>query len=140
MSSISFLFTNLNHKPYIETTSYKNELPEAVNFDGSPTNYQEFMTSMGFYFWARHEVFRGNNSGILSFAQFHDDFSWTFSDPNYAIIFRGLIRKPRKCTRSITTYVAEFRIITRDSVFDQLALFDQFLRELLAVFFSEIYY
>ncbi|OLY77674.1 hypothetical protein AYI68_g8292 [Smittium mucronatum] len=41
------------------------KLPEAVNFDGSPTNYQEFMTSMGFYFWARHEVFRGNNSGIL---------------------------------------------------------------------------
>ncbi|OLY78668.1 hypothetical protein AYI68_g7278, partial [Smittium mucronatum] len=32
-------------------------LPDAVRFDGSPTKYQAFMSSMGLYFWARPEVF-----------------------------------------------------------------------------------
>ncbi|OLY84657.1 Retrotransposon-derived protein PEG10 [Smittium mucronatum] len=100
------------------------KLPDAVRFDGSPTNYQALMSRMGLYFWARPEVFNEDRNRIL----FHEEFSGNFSDPSAGIRASGILRKLTQGPRSVSTYAAEFISIVRDYRFDQLALVDQFLR------------
>ncbi|OLY82181.1 Retrotransposon-like protein 1 [Smittium mucronatum] len=132
------------------------KLPDAVRFDGSPANYQAFMSSMSLYFWARPEVFNeernrivyigahlsgpasvwfgnlisDNSQTIQSFPLFVQEFSRNFSDPSSGIRARGQIRKLRQGARSVAAYAADFRTLARDSGYDQLALVDQFLRGL----------
>ncbi|OMJ10663.1 Retrotransposon-derived protein PEG10 [Smittium culicis] len=62
--------------------------------------------------------------------KFDVQFQRIFSDPNVEINARGMIRKSRQGPRSVAEYAEEFRILGRDSGFDQLALVDQFLRVL----------
>ncbi|PVU97242.1 hypothetical protein BB561_000655 [Smittium simulii] len=40
-------------------------LPNAIRFDGSPTNYQAFISNMNLYFWARPEVFNEERNRIV---------------------------------------------------------------------------
>lgn len=132
------------------------KLPNAEKFNGNPSQYQEFIASMNFYFWAKFELFQSDKSKIIfisshltgaasiwfgsllqsnsealsNFDKFQHEFERNFSDPSYQIKARGMIRKCKQGSRSVANYAAEFRGLARDTGFDQIALSDQFLRGL----------
>ncbi|OMJ11906.1 Retrotransposon-derived protein PEG10 [Smittium culicis] len=136
--------------------SGKVKLPDPQKFDGTPQNFKAFTASMQLYFWAKSDVFVNDKDKIIflgthllgaamiwftsivqasdpclrSYDTFIVQFQRNFSDPNVAINARGMIRKCRQGPRSVAAYAAEFRILGRDSGYDQLALVDQFLRGL----------
>ncbi|OMJ28958.1 Retrotransposon-derived protein PEG10 [Smittium culicis] len=115
-----------------------------------------FMSNMNLFFWASPELFAMDRSKILfigtrllgtastwfgslvainsssleSYPEFLAEFRNNFSDPSHNIKVRGLIRNCKQGTRSVDTYVTEFRSLARESGFDDTALVDQFLRGL----------
>ncbi|OMJ08218.1 Retrotransposon-derived protein PEG10 [Smittium culicis] len=131
-------------------------IPDAPKFDGNPTKFEEFMNSMEIMFYIKPEIFSidrnrvayigthllGSASKwfgslitsasphIYSYDSFIVEFKRNFSDPNIGIRVRGLIRKCRQGSKSVSEYSSEFKALARDSGLNQLSLVDEFLRGL----------
>ncbi|OMJ08433.1 Retrotransposon-derived protein PEG10 [Smittium culicis] len=79
--------------------------------------------------WFGHLI-SDNSPCIQPFPLFIQDFSRNFSDPSEVIRARAQIRILRQGSISVAAYAAEFKTLSRDGGYDQLALVDQFFRGL----------
>ncbi|OMJ10376.1 Retrotransposon-derived protein PEG10 [Smittium culicis] len=79
--------------------------------------------------WFGHLI-SDNSPCIQPFPLFIQEFSRNFSDPSEVIRARAQIRMLRQGSRSVAAYAAEFKTLSRDGGYDQLALVDQFFRGL----------
>ncbi|OMJ19578.1 hypothetical protein AYI69_g6565 [Smittium culicis] len=109
-------------------------------------NFKAFMSSIQLYFWAKSDVFsyysnkkiflgahlldsasiwftsivENNDPCLEKYESFILQFRSNFSDPNISTNARGMIRKCRQDSRSVSAYATEFIILGRNSGIDQL--------------------
>ncbi|OMJ09441.1 Retrotransposon-derived protein PEG10 [Smittium culicis] len=149
-------FSNGNSDGSESCFSGKVKLPDPIKFDGTPKDFKAFASSIQLYFWAKSDVFTNDRDKIIylgshllgpamvwfttiimdndpclnTYDGFFTQFRRNFSDPNIAINARGMLRRYRQGTKTVAAYATEFRVLGRDSGYDQLVLVDQFLRGL----------
>ncbi|OMJ08607.1 Retrotransposon-derived protein PEG10 [Smittium culicis] len=113
--------------------SGKVKLPDPPKFDGTPKEFQAFESSTHLLgpamIWFTSMV-KDNDPCLSSYERFLAQFRRNFSDPNIAINAREMLRKCNQGGRSVAAYATHFRVLGRESGYDQLALVDQFLRGL----------
>ncbi|OMH79320.1 Retrotransposon-derived protein PEG10 [Zancudomyces culisetae] len=131
-------------------------LPDMTTFDGSPSGYRPFMSSMTYQFWVRSsmlttdqlkiqflgahftgaasvwlgELISSNSDTLNNYTSFLTAFQSYFSDPSIEIDATNQLRRLRQKSGTVAEYSAKFRQIANDTGFDQKALIDQYLRGL----------
>ncbi|PVU89905.1 hypothetical protein BB561_005115 [Smittium simulii] len=104
------------------------KLPDAARFDGNPTNFQAFMSSMNLYFWTKPESFQIERNYIVFLGAQH-------AGPA-SVWFGNLINDNSDILQSFSLFIQEFSrnfsdpSSARDNRYNHLALVNQFLKSL----------